>query len=115
MSENCLFCKIISGEVPSKLVYEDEHVYAFHDINPGAPTHVLIVPREHIATLNDLEVRHEPLMGKIFSAAKKIAADLGVHEKGYRTVFNTNAGGGQTVYHIHLHLLAGRSLKWPPG
>jgi len=115
MTENCLFCGIVSGAVPSKLVYEDDQVYAFHDINPGAPTHVLIIPREHIATLNDLEERHEPLVGRIFSVAKKIAADLGLDEVGYRTVFNTNAGGGQTVYHIHLHLLAGRSLKWPPG
>ena len=115
MTENCLFCGIVSGSVPSKMVYEDDQVYAFHDINPGAPTHVLIIPREHIATLNDLEERHEPLVGRIFSVAKKIAADLGLDEVGYRTVFNTNAGGGQTVYHIHLHLLAGRSLKWPPG
>lgn len=115
MSQDCLFCKIINGEVPSTKVYEDEDIYAFQDINPGAPTHVLVCPREHIPTLNDLDPEHDGLMGKIFRAAKKIAADQGVAEKGYRTVFNCGAGAGQSVFHIHLHLLAGRPLKWPPG
>lgn len=114
MSDDCLFCKIIAGELPSKKAYEDEHVVAFHDINPGAPTHVLICPREHIATLNDLGEDHTDLVGRIFLAAQKIAEQEGISEKGYRTVFNCGAGAGQSVFHIHLHVLGGRPMKWPP-
>lgn len=112
---DCLFCKMIAGEIPTETVYQDEHVFAFRDINPQAPLHVLIVPRIHIATLNDLQQEHGLLVGHLFTAAKKIAEDEDVAEAGYRTVINCNAEAGQSVYHIHLHLLAGRQMNWPPG
>jgi len=112
---DCLFCKMIAGEIPTDVVYQDEHVFAFRDIKPQAPLHVLIVPRVHIATLNDLQQDHDQLIGHLFMAAKKIAADEGVADSGYRTVINCNAEAGQSVYHIHLHLLAGRQMHWPPG
>ncbi len=112
---DCLFCKMIAGEIPTDVVYQDEHVFAFRDINPQAPLHVLIVPRIHIATLNDLQPDHNQLVGHLFVAAKKIATDEGVADSGYRTVINCNAEAGQSVYHIHLHLLAGRQMHWPPG
>lgn len=112
---DCLFCKIVTGEIPADIVYEDEQVIAFNDINPQAPHHVLIIPRKHIATINDLTDEDTELVGHIFHVAKRIAADLGVAEDGYRCVFNVNSGGGQEVYHIHLHLIAGRALAWPPG
>lgn len=115
MSADCLFCKILKQEIPSKKVYEDDTVYAFHDIHKAAPTHILIIPKEHIATMNDVTREDDRMLGAIFGAARTIAKQEGVDEKGYRTVFNCNAGGGQTVYHIHLHLLAGRPMKWPPG
>lgn len=112
---NCLFCKIAAKEIPSKPAYEDETYYAFHDINPGAPTHILIIPRKHIRTLNDIEPGDEQLVGGMFTVAKKIAADAGIAEPGYRTVINCNLQAGQSVWHLHLHVLGGRSLKWPPG
>lgn len=112
---DCLFCKMIAGEIPTDVVYQDDDVFAFRDINPQAPLHVLIIPKTHIATINDLESDHAQLTGKLFLAAKKIAADEGVSEPGYRTVMNCNAEAGQTVFHIHLHLLAGRQMSWPPG
>ncbi len=112
---DCLFCKMIAGEIPTDVVYQDEHVFAFRDINPQAPLHVLIVPRIHIATLNDLQPDHNQLVGHLFVVAKKIATDEGVADSGYRTVINCNAEAGQSVYHIHLHLLAGRQMHWPPG
>ena len=112
---DCLFCKMIAGEIPTECAYQDEHVFAFRDINPQAPLHVLIVPKTHIATLNDLQPDHDLLIGHLFKAAKKIAKDEGVAESGYRTVINCNAEAGQSVYHIHLHLLAGRQMNWPPG
>lgn len=115
MSDDCLFCKIANQEIPSKKAYEDDSVYAFHDINPAAPTHILLIPRKHIATLDDLEPEDEPLMGSLFTIASKLAVESGNAAKGYRTVFNCGAGGGQTVFHVHLHLLAGRPFKWPPG
>lgn len=111
----CLFCSIIEGRIPATKVYEDEGCVAFRDINPKAPTHVLIVPRKHIPTLNDLTPEDVELVGRLFLAAKKIAADEGIAEPGYRTVFNCNAAAGQAVFHIHLHLLGGRELGWPPG
>jgi len=114
MSE-CLFCKIIAGEIPGSIVHKDETMVAFKDINPQAPLHVLIVPRRHIATLNDLSVEDDALVGSLFRRAAAIAKEHGYVEQGYRTVFNTNRGAGQTVFHIHLHLLAGRGLGWPPG
>ncbi|MCB1864135.1 MAG: histidine triad nucleotide-binding protein [Chromatiales bacterium] len=112
---NCLFCKIVAGSLGGPPLYQDEWVTAFRDINPKAPTHILIVPNEHIATINDVEPRHAELVGRMVLAAQGIAADEGCAEPGYRLVFNVNADAGQTVFHIHLHLLAGRHLGWPPG
>ena len=111
----CLFCRIVAGEIPSKRVYEDERLIAFEDINPQAPMHVLIVPREHVATLNDLDPAHDRLVGEMVRRAAALAAERGHAAQGYRTVFNCNAGAGQTVFHIHLHVLGGRGLGWPPG
>jgi len=115
MHPTCLFCGIIAGDVPATKLYEDEEVIAFDDINPQAPTHVLVVPRCHIGTLNDLEPEHEGLVGHMVRVAAELAAARGHAEIGYRTVFNCNAGAGQTVFHIHLHMLGGRTLSWPPG
>lgn len=115
MEENCLFCKIAKGEIPAKLAYQDEQYVAFHDINPQAPTHILIVPRRHIRTLNDLTAEDNELVGGMFLVAQKLAREAGIAEPGYRVVFNCNHGAGQSVWHIHLHLLGGRSLHWPPG
>lgn len=113
---DCLFCKIVNRELDSERVYEDDQVIAFNDINPQAPHHVLIVPRKHIATLNDLsEDDDTQIVGKMVQAAKKIAKNLSISEEGYRVLFNCNPGGGQAVYHIHLHLLGGRQMTWPPG
>lgn len=113
----CLFCKIRDGEISGNLVYEDDDVLAFHDVNPQAPVHVLIIPRKHIATVNDIQVDagDELVMGKLFTAAKAIAAQEGVSDDGYRLVVNSNQQAGQTVFHIHMHLLAGRNMTWPPG
>lgn len=112
---DCLFCKILSGEIQSSKVYEDDHVFAFRDINPEAPTHVLVIPKEHISTINDLDESHAELVGRMYLAAKKVAEMDGIAEEGYRTVMNCNAGAGQTVFHIHLHVLGGRDMRWPPG
>lgn len=112
---SCLFCRIVSGEIPASKVYEDDDVVAFGDINPQAPLHVLVVPRRHIATLNDVSESDQALVGQLVRRAAAIAAERGYAERGYRTVFNCNADAGQTVFHIHLHLLAGRMLGWPPG
>ena len=112
---DCLFCKIIAGDIPSDKVYEDEHVYAFRDISPVAPLHALIIPKTHISMINDLEDDDAITMGRLFVAAKKITKELGVSEGGYRTVMNCGEDAGQTVFHVHMHLLAGRELTWPPG
>ena len=112
---DCLFCKIIAGEIPSEKVYEDNNVFAFRDISPVAPLHVLIIPKKHIATINDIESADAETVGQLFLAAKNIAAQEGYTEAGYRTVMNCGEAAGQTVFHIHLHLLAGRDLEWPPG
>jgi len=112
---DCLFCKMIAGEIQPDVVYEDDAVLAFRDINPQAPTHVLVVTREHIATINDLDAAHAELVGRIYLAAKEVARQAGIHEKGYRTVMNCNAEAGQTVFHLHLHVLGGRPMGWPPG
>ena len=112
---DCLFCKIIDGDIPGDIVYETDSVLAFNDINPTAPVHVLITPKEHIATLNDLEEKDTQTIGELILAAKKIANDKGISESGYRTVFNCNKDAQQTVFHIHLHLIAGRQMTWPPG
>lgn len=110
-----IFTKIIQKEIPAKIVYEDDDVLAFEDIQPQAPVHILIIPKKEIPTLNDLQEEDAALMGKLFLVAQKIAKEQGFAEQGYRTVFNCNEDGGQTVDHIHLHLLAGRRLTWPPG
>ena len=112
---SCLFCRIAAGEIPASKVFEDADVLAFNDINPQAPLHVLVIPKRHIATTSDLTEADEALVGKMVRAAAALAAQKGYAERGYRTVFNCNAEAGQTVFHIHLHLLAGRNLGWPPG
>ena len=113
--DDCLFCKIVAGRIPAGVVHEDDDLIAFTDINPQAPLHVLIVPRRHIPTLNDLTAGDNGLIGSMFRAAAALARKHGYHERGYRTVFNCNREAGQTVFHIHLHLLAGRGFTWPPG
>lgn len=112
---DCLFCKIINGDIPSSKVYEDESVYAFRDIDPKAPTHILIVPKKHIMSVNELQDEDYVLLGKVYDAVKKIAVMEGVEKSGYRVVVNTLSDGGQTVDHLHFHILGGRSLSWPPG
>ena len=112
---DCLFCKIIRREIPGKIVFEDDDLLAFEDIKPEAPIHVLIVPKRHIESLNALEPGDDQLVGAIVRRAAAIAGDRGISAKGFRTVFNTNRDAGQTVFHIHLHLLGGRSMTWPPG
>lgn len=111
---DCIFCKIARGEAPADIVYEDEEVVAFRDLNPQAPQHLLIIPRKHIATANDIAPEDAPVTGRLFVAAGIIAGRLGVAEEGYRLVMNCNRRAGQTVFHIHLHLLAGRDMQWPP-
>lgn len=115
MKENCLFCKIIAGEIPSAKIHEDEFCIAFNDISPQAPTHVLIVPREHLASLDKAQSSHRETLGQLLLAAAEIARRKGFAEDGYRTVINTNADGGQTVFHLHVHLLGGRPFIFPPG
>jgi histidine triad (HIT) family protein len=113
MATDCLFCRIVRKEIPAKIVAEDEHCLAFRDINPQAPVHVLVIPRAHVASLN--EVREPELVGRMHLLAADIARAEGLAESGYRTVINTNADAGQTVFHVHLHVLGGRSMRWPPG
>lgn len=112
--ENCLFCKIIRGEIPSKKVYEDEHTYAFEDISPKAPTHVLIVPRQHLAGLKEAAAADAEMIGRCHLVAAQIARQRQI-EDGYRTVLNVGPRSGQSVFHLHVHLLGGRDLAWPPG
>lgn len=112
---NCLFCKIANREIPASIVFEDERVLAFNDINPQAPTHVLVIPKKHIATLSDLTPEDDGLIGELARRAAAIAQERGIAASGFRTVFNTNRDAGQTVFHVHMHLLGGRSLAWPPG
>ena len=115
MTDNCLFCRIAAGEIPAKVVFEDDYTLAFRDIDPKAPTHVLVIPRRHIASVNDLDALDADLVGRLFLTAREIAAAEGIAEAGYRLVMNTGADAGQSVAHIHLHLLGGRDLAWPPG
>lgn len=112
---DCLFCKIVTNEIPADIEYEDDLVLAFRDINPQAPSHFLIIPKKHISTLNDLSDNDTQLMGHIIQVGQQLANKLGHGDDGYRLVMNCNNHGGQTVYHIHLHLMAGRQLDWPPG
>ena len=114
MSET-IFTKIIAGEIPADVVFEDDQVLAFRDINPQAPIHVVIIPKRPIRTLNDLTPNDAEVMGRLFLAAKQVAADLGVAESGYRTLVNCNHDGGQDIFHVHMHLLGGRRMGWPPG
>lgn len=112
---DCLFCKIVAKQIPAKVVFEDDSVLAFRDINPQAPVHILIIPKQHLTTLNDVEDEHATLIGRMVVTARQLAEAEGIAEGGYRWVMNCNRDGGQTVYHIHLHLLGGRAMHWPPG
>jgi histidine triad (HIT) family protein len=112
---DCLFCRIVKRDIPGSIVYEDDRMLAFNDINPQAPTHVLIIPKRHIASLNDLKPDDDAIVGELVRRAAAIASERGLSAGGFRTVFNTNRDAGQTVFHIHLHLLGGRSFGWPPG
>lgn len=112
---DCLFCKMIAREIEPDVVFESDTLLAFRDINPQAPTHILIVPKKHIATLNDLQSKDAGTIGDMYLAARDIAKNMNIASVGYRTVINCNAGAGQTVFHIHMHLLGGRSMSWPPG
>jgi len=113
MSSDCLFCRIVRHEIPATIVREDEHTLAFRDIDPKAPTHVLVIPKTHVASLN--EASDPTALGRVLLAAREIAKTEGIADTGYRTVINTGAGAGQTVHHVHVHLLGGRPLSWPPG
>jgi len=114
-STSCVFCRIVGGEIPARRVHEDDEIIAFDDANPQAPVHTLVVPRIHIPTLNDLGPDHEALVGRIIMVAKGVAATKGLAERGYRLVWNCLAEAGQSVFHLHLHVLGGRSMGWPPG
>jgi histidine triad (HIT) family protein len=116
MSEqNCLFCRVVAGEIPADIVHTDEHSIAFRDINPQAPTHILVVPREHLESLDEASRQDEAPLGHLLRIAARVANAQGLTESGYRTVINTGAGAGQSVFHLHLHVLGGRPLNWPPG
>lgn len=112
---DCLFCKIVKGDIPANILYRDDQVVVFDDINPQAPHHKVIIPLKHIATINDLSGEDSELVGHMVQSAAKLAKQLNIAEDGYRLVFNCNPGAGQSVFHIHLHMLGGRKLKWPPG
>ena len=112
---DCLFCKIVSGEIPCDKIYENDKLIAFRDIDPKAPTHILVIPKKHIRSINELEISDQNLAGELLLAAKEIASIENIESSGYRTIFNTNSDGGQTVYHIHMHVMGGRQLHWPPG
>jgi histidine triad (HIT) family protein len=114
-AQDCLFCKIVEGGLPADIVYENDSLVAFRDIDPKAPTHILLIPRRHVATMNDLQAGDESLVGDLFLTAARLAADEGLADDGYRVVMNCNAAAGQSVFHIHLHLMGGRTMTWPPG
>ena len=113
--ENCLFCKIVDGKTPAEFVHQDDFCVVIRDINPQAPSHVLVIPREHLESLDDASQKDEGLLGHLLRVGARVANDLGHAESGYRTVINTGAGAGQSVFHLHVHVLAGRPLGWPPG
>ena len=113
--DDCIFCKIAAGDIPAEKIHEDDTVVAFRDLNPQAPTHVLVIPKKHISTLNDLTDEDERIVGRMVGAAREVAVREGLADAGFRTVMNCNEAGGQTVFHIHLHLLGGRMMHWPPG
>ena len=112
---DCLFCRILAGEIPAEVIYQDERSIAFRDINPQAPTHVLVIPRDHIEALDEATQKDEALLGHLLRVAARVANEEGLSESGYRTVVNTGAGAGQSVFHLHLHVIGGRALSWPPG
>lgn len=112
---DCLFCRVAHGELPTEIIYENDDLLAFRDINPQAPTHVLVIPKRHIESINHATSDDAALLGRMILAAKEVAAQENLHDAGYRLVFNINNHGGQTVYHIHLHVLGGRQMTWPPG
>jgi histidine triad (HIT) family protein len=112
---DCLFCKLVNGEIPAKILFEDNDVIAFEDIAPQAPHHFLVIPKKHFSTLNDLALEDAPVIGKLPIVAAKVAKEKGIADSGYRVVMNCNEQGGQTVYHIHMHVLGGRAMSWPPG
>ena len=113
--DNCLFCKIVKGEIPADIVYENKDILGFRDIDPKAPLHILIIPKKHIESINKLKISDKHLAGELIFASKEIAKNEGIDLKGFRTIINTNEDGGQTVYHIHMHIMGGRQMKWPPG
>lgn len=112
---DCVFCRILGGEIPATRLYEDEATVAFRDVNPAAPAHALVIPRKHIATLDDATAEDHVLLGKLMWTARAVAAEMGLSKSGYRLVMNTHAGAGQSVFHIHIHVLGGRPFAWPPG
>ena len=113
--QDCIFCRVASGEIPAQTVYTDDQCIAFRDINPQAPVHVLVIPREHVASLDDVGLKDEVMLGHLMRVVSRVANDQGLAESGYRTVINTGAGAGQSVFHLHVHVLGGRPLNWPPG
>ncbi|MBA2339670.1 MAG: histidine triad nucleotide-binding protein [Pyrinomonadaceae bacterium] len=115
VDQNCIFCRIIAGEIPAQTLYEDQLCIAFRDLHPQAPVHVLVIPRAHIESLNEAGQRDEPTLGHLLRVAARVAGEQGLEESGFRTVINTGAGVGQSVFHLHLHVLGGREFNWPPG
>jgi histidine triad (HIT) family protein len=115
MDDTCIFCRIVNGSIPARVAHQDDQTLAFHDIDPRAPVHLLIIPRKHIAAVNELREGDADVMGELFMVARRLARELGVADSGYRMVVNNGPGAGQSVDHIHMHLLGGRPLKWPPG
>jgi histidine triad (HIT) family protein len=113
--DNCLFCKIVAGEIPCKKVYENKSIIAFQDIDPKAPIHILVIPKKHIRSINELKKSDKTIAGELLLAAQKISEIEEINDSGFRTIFNTNDDGGQTVYHIHMHIMGGRKMTWPPG
>ncbi|MFN8472071.1 MAG: histidine triad nucleotide-binding protein [Anaerolineae bacterium] len=112
---DCIFCKIVAGDIPAKILFRDDHITAFYDIHPAAPTHVLVIPNRHIATLNDLSEEDVDLAGRLILACKRAAVETGIADSGYRVLDNVGTGGGQHVWHVHFHVLGGRRMSWPPG
>jgi histidine triad (HIT) family protein len=115
MEQDCLFCRIVAGETPADIIHRDERSIVFRDINPQAPVHLLVIPREHLESLDDASQKDEAALGHLLRIAARVANEQGLSESGYRTVINTGAGAGQSVFHLHVHVLGGRSLQWPPG
>ena len=115
MTNDCIFCRIVDRQAPAKIVFEDETVVAFEDLNPQAPVHLLVVPRRHLPSLKEATAEDEPLLGHLFTVAANLARERGLETKGYRTVINNGSGAGQSVFHLHVHVLGGRVFRWPPG